>query len=188
MSLTTLQNVKAFKDVTGTTHDSELQRLILAVDKFVENYCGRKLEQATMTEYYSPHTGQTHLLLQRYPVSSITALYDDPLRSYGDDTLIAADQYGLEDAEGGILRLYDAEFTGGIRTVKVVYVGGYNPIPGDLEQAAIELCWLARDKGDKALLGLQSKSIADGSVTTFKMDWPAGVEDTLKSYRRRDRL
>ena len=188
MSLTTLQAVKAFKDVQGTSHDSELQRLLLAVDRFIENFCGRKLEQATLTEYYHPRAGQSHLLLNRFPVSSITALYDDPLRGFGEDTLVAASDYALEDAEGGILRLLDGEFSGGVRTVKITYVGGYNPVPGDLEQAAIELCWLARDKGDKALLGLQSKSIADGSVTTFKVDWPAGVEDILKSYRRRDRL
>lgn len=183
MSLTSRSNVKAFKNVSGTAHDSEIDRLILAVDKFINQYCNRTIEQATVTEYHSLRAGQAVFLLKNPPVASITSLYDDPERSYGSGTLLTNNtDYVLEDEDAGIVRFDEWATSGGIRNIKVVYVGGFSSVPADLAQAAIELVWLARDKGDKALLGLQSKSIADGSVSVFRNDWPAGVKEILDRY------
>ena len=182
MSLTTLANVKAFKNVTASDHDAELLRLIPAVDAFIASHCNRVLEQATVTEYYSGRSGQTTLRLRQYPVTSITSLHDDVERVYGADSLLAAGDYVLTDAKAGLVQLDGLTFEEGLNNIKIVYVGGFavgSPERALLEQAAIELVWLARDKGDKALLGLQSRSIADGSVTTFDTDWPAGVKGIL---------
>lgn len=186
MSLATLANAKAFKNITGTAHDAELARLILAVDQFAIEYCNRMLEQATVTEYHSARQGQTVLILRQPPVASITTIHDDVDRVYGADKLIAAANYVLEEGPAGIVRFDKTSLQKGINNLKVVYLGGFAAGSAQLkllEQAAIELVWLARDKGDKALLGLQSKSIADGSVTTFEQDWPAGVKAILDAYR-----
>lgn len=189
MSLTTLAAVKAFNNVTSSEHDIELLRLIPAVDGFIELYCNRPLEQATLTEYQSARAGQTCLRLHRYPVASITSIHDDPLRSYGAGTLLAANSYVLTDADAGLVELDGVTFQQGLKNVKVVYVAGYAAGSKELallEQAAIELIWLARKKGDQALLGLQSRSIADGRVDTFHMDWPAGVKEILDQFRKVD--
>lgn len=189
MSLTTLVTVKAFKNITATEHDAELTRLIPAVDQFCEQYCARVLESATVTEYHSGREGQTVLRVQRYPVTSITSLHDDIDRVYGADTLLATDDYVLTDPKAGIVQLDGTTFNEGLNNIKIVYVAGY--LPGSkeralLEQAAIELIWLARNKGDQALLGLQSRSIADGRVDTFNTDWPAGVKPILDQFRKLD--
>jgi hypothetical protein len=189
MSLTTLANVKAFKNITASEHDSEILRLIPAVDAFIAQYCNRTLEQATVTEYYSTRAGQTTLRLKIYPVASITSIHDDVDRVYGADTLLAASDYVLDDAEAGIVKLDGCTFNEGLRNVKVIYLGGFavgTPQRALLEQAAIELLWLARNKGDQALLGLQSRSIADGRVDTFNTDWPAGVKEILDLFRKVD--
>jgi len=189
MSLTTLANVKAFKNITATEHDTEILRLIPVVDGFIELYCNRTLEQATVTEYHSTRAGQTILRLKQYPVASITSLHDDPDRVYGADTLIAATDYVLDDEKAGIVKLDGIAFEEGLKNVKVVYVGGFASGSKEralLEQAAIELLWLARNKGDQALLGLQSRSIADGRVDTFNTDWPAGVKTILDRFRKED--
>jgi hypothetical protein len=189
MSLTTLATVKAFKNLTTSEHDAEILRLIPAVEQFIAHYCNRPLEQATVTEYHSARAGQTTLRLRRYPVTSITSLHDDVDRVYGADTLLAATEYVLTDSEAGIVQLDGATFDAGLNNVKVVYVAGYaagSPQRALLEQAAVELLWLARDKGDKALLGLQSRSIADGRVDTFNTDWPAGVREILDAFRKVD--
>lgn len=189
MSLTTLATVKAFKNITASEHDAEILRLIPAVDQFVEQYCNRVIESATVTEYHSTRDGQTTLKLQRYPVASITSLHDDVDRVYGADTLLATSDYVLTDPKAGIVALDGVSFHEGLNNVQVVYVAGFAAGTKEralLEQAAIELIWLARDKGDKSLLGLQSRSIADGRVDTFNADWPAGVKEILDALRKLD--
>ena len=185
MALTTLANVKAFKNITVTDHDVELTRLIPTVDNFVAEYCGRIFEQATVTEYHSTRAGQRVLLLHRAPIVSITSIHDDPLRVYGANTLLASTVYVSDDDDlkAGMVRLDGISFSAGLRNVKVIYVGGFATIPCALEQAAIELIWLARDKGDQALLGLRSKSIADGSVSYLDNQWPSGINAILDLYR-----
>ncbi len=184
MSLTTLANVKAFKNITLTDHDSEINRLIPAVDAFVDQYCARTIEQATVTEFHSTRAAQAKIFLKQPPVASITSIHDDPERTYASGDLLTDNtDYVLEDGDAGIVAFDEHTVKGGIRNIKAIYVGGYNPVPKDLEEAAIELVWLARMKGDQALLGLQSKSIADGSVQVMKTDWPAGVKPILDFYR-----
>lgn len=189
MSLTSLATLKAFKNITASEHDAELLRLIPAVDAFIERYCNRPLESATITEYHSGRAGQAMLKLRRYPVTSITSLHDDVDRGYGTGTLLAASDYVLTDPPAGLVELDGTTFDEGLNNIKIVYVTGYAAGSKEralLEQAAIELVWLARDKGDKALLGLQSRSVADGRIDTFNTDWPAGVQDILDGFRKLD--
>ena len=189
MSLTTLANLKAFKNLSASEHDAEITRLIPAVDAFVAQYCNRVLEQATVTEYQSGRAGQQTLRLKQYPVASITSLHDDPDRVYASDTLIAPADYVLTDAKAGIVQLDGLTFNAGLNNLRIIYLGGFASGSNEralLEQAAIELIWLARNKGDQALLGLQSRSIADGRVDTFNTDWPAGVKMILDGFRKGD--
>ncbi|MCS6302364.1 MAG: phage head-tail connector protein [Nitrospira sp.] len=189
MSLTTLANVKAFMNISTSEHDVEILRLLPSVDAFIQSYCNRPLEQATVTEFHSGRSGQSTLRLKRYPVASITSIADDPYRVYGAETLLAASDSVLTDAEAGIVQLDGITFNEGLNNIKIVYVAGYAAGSKEaalLEQAAIELIWLARKKGDQALLGLQSRSIADGRVDTFNMDWPAGVREILERFRKVD--
>jgi hypothetical protein len=188
MSLTSLSAVKHYKGVTATDHDSELLRLIGAVDAFVARYCGRVLESTTLTEYQSGEDGQTRLFLREYPVTAITSIHDDPRRTYGAETQLSTNDYVLTDPQAGIVDLDGTSFRAGRNNIRVVYTAGYAataPERALLEQAAIELVWLARDKGEKALLGVRSRSIADGRVETLDMDWPAGVREILDRFRRR---
>lgn len=179
---TSLANVKAYKNIEDVNHDEELVRLMPVVQTFIESYCRRPFEeQAGLVEYYSTSPGQTTLLLRRAPVTVVTSLYDDPLRVYGASTLIPATDYVLTNADSGIVTFNRPRVYGGLANLKVTYTGGYpagSPTLQLLEQAAIELVWLARDKGDHALLGLTAKSIADSSMT-FRNDWPAGVQTIL---------
>lgn len=189
MALTTSANVKAFKNITGSDHDAEITRLIPAVDAFIKEYCNRTvLEETTITEYHSTGEGQIVLMLKNWPVSSITSLYDDPYRSYGAGTLIASTDYILDESTG-IVSLDGVTFSGGLKNVKVVYVGGYASGSSQLklmEQAAIELVWLARQKGDQALIGLTGRSVADGRTDVFSMDWPTGVREILDKFKKLD--
>lgn len=185
MSLSSLGALKAFKNLATDEHDAELLRLLGAADRMITTYCRRTFEQETLTEYHSPRAGQPRLFLKRPPIVSVTSVYDDAQRLYGAASLLAASDYTVEDAEAGILTVDGHRLGGGARSVQVVYVGGFLPVPADVEQAAIELVWLSRDLGDKALLGVSGKQIADGSITMYERSRIEAVRDLLEPYRIR---
>src|SRR3990167_352620 len=188
MALTTLAAVKAFKSITDTSQDAEIGRLITVVSEYLTRYCRRTFDlNATLVEYHSGTSGQATLLLDRPPINSIASIYDDPERAYGASTLIAAADYVIEDAVAGLVRLDGASFQEGLRNVKVTYSGGFAVIPAGLEQAAIQLVWLARDKGQYQLLGQSAKSIGDGSITLLNNNWPAHLAPMLDLYVLVDR-
>lgn len=151
-------------------HDDELGRLIPAVQKFLEEECHRVFDQATVTEFYDGERWRDRIMVQRPPVVSITNLWDDPARVYATPLEVA--WYDIEDAQAGIVRLFDGRsFSSSQKNIKITYVGGYAVMPADLEQAAIEMVWAAREKGVQNLIGVRSRSIGDGSVQFVNLDW-----------------
>ena len=188
MALTTLANVKAFKGGSGGERDGELTRLIAAVGAFVAAYCRRTFETATVTEYHNGRSGQRRLLLRQPPITSITSIHDDVDRSYGSTTLIASTDYVITDAAAGLVDFDGGSLQEGLSNIKVIYVGGYaaTAIPADLEQAAIELVWLAAMKGQENLLGLSAKNISDGAISIVNLNWPAHLLPILDHYRLPD--
>lgn len=185
MSITTVAHCKAFRGIgsENTEHDAELERIIPAVQVFLEQECARAFEQATVTEYYNGagwwNDGRTiqfpawrnTLMVARPPIASITNIWDDQDRAYGSETLLGAANYVIADAEAGLIVLDSLCFQRGLRNIKITYVGGYPTIPLDLEQAAIEMVWAAREKGLHNLIGVRSRSIADGNIQFVNLDW-----------------
>ena len=185
MPLTTVPACKAFRNIPGDNqdHDEELARLIPAVQGWLEKYCQRAFDQATVTEYFHGSEWRDRLLVARPPIVSITNIWDDPARVYA--TPLAASAYAIDDANAGVIRLLDGlTFSAGLRNVKLTYVGGFQTVPADLEEAVIELVWAARIKGDSNLVGVRSRSIADGSVQFVNLDWGAqNLEAVLSRYK-----
>lgn len=186
MAITTVTACKSFREIDSenTEHDAELERLIPGVQAFLEQACARTFESATVTEYWSggnpewgcwsttaARSGYSRLMVERPPITSITSLWDDPLRAYGSDTLIDPANYVIEDADAGLIVLDGRRFKHGLKNIKITYVGGFTTIPADLQQAAIEMVWAAREKGQHNLVGVRSRSIADGNVQFMNLDW-----------------
>lgn len=172
MALTTVPACKAFRGIPSdvTEHDDELARLIPAVQAWLEQECERAFDQATVTEYFDGAAWRDRILVARPPVVSITNLWDDPARVYA--TPLAVSLYDIADAEAGLIRLFDGRwFCSGQKNIKITYVGGYQVMPADLEQAAIEMVWAAREKGIQNLIGVRSRSVGDGSVQFVNLDW-----------------
>lgn len=183
MALTTVPACKAFRGIPGDNqeHDAELARLIPAVQTFLEEECERTFEQATVTEYFNGHDWRDRLMVSRPPIVSITNIWDDLTRVYA--TPLPASSYVIDDAEAGIIRLDGLTFSKGLRNIKVTYVGGFVQIPPDLAQAAMEMVWAAREKGVNNLVGVRSRSVADGSVQYVNLGWGGLVEDIVRKYR-----
>lgn len=176
MALITVADCKAFRGIESsvTEHDDELARLIPAAQAWLEAECGRVFDSATLTEYYHGNDWSTSVVLARPPITSITSMYDDPLRVYGAETLIPSTSYAIGDAEAGIVVLDNRTFQAGLRNIKITYVGGFagsDPTLQPLAQALIEMVWAAREKGQHNLVGVRSRSIADGNVQFVNLDW-----------------
>lgn len=183
MPLTTVPACKAFRGIPGDSqeHDDELARLIPAVQAFLERECARTFEQATVTEYFNGDDWRDRVIVARPPLNTITNIWDDPARVYA--TPLASSSYVIDDAAAGVIRLDGLTFSRGLKNIKVTYVGGFAAIPTDLEQAAIELVWAAREKGVQNLVGVRSRSVADGNVQYVNLGWGSLVEDIIRTYR-----
>jgi hypothetical protein len=183
MPITTVPACKAFRGIPGDNqeHDAELARLIQAVQEYLEGKCKRVFEQATITEYFNGDGRQDCVIVAGPPIVSVTNLWDDPLRVYA--TPLAVTSYVIDDAEAGIIRLDGVAFSKGLKNIKLTYVGGFATIPKDLEEAAIELVWAAREKGVNNLVGVRSRSVADGSVQYVNLGWGSLVDDIVSQYR-----
>lgn len=164
MPITTVSNCKAFRniDASNQEHDAELQRLIPAVQTWLERECERSFDQGTVTEFFNGTDCRDRLILSQPPLVSVTNIWDDPSRLYL--TPLDSSRYVIDDAEAGVIRLDGLTFQVGLRNIKITYIGGFATMPQDLEEAAIEMVWAARMKGDQNLVGVRSRSIADGSV------------------------
>lgn len=183
MPITTVQACKAFRAIPGENqeHDDELARLIPAVQEFLEGVCERTFESTTVTEYFHGDEWRDRLIVSRPPIVSITNLWDDPTRVYA--TPLDPARYVIDDAEAGVIRLDGLTFSKGLRNIKLTYVGGFATIPKDLAQAAIEMVWAAREKGLHNLVGVRSRSVADGNVQYVNLGWGSLADDIVAKYR-----
>lgn len=186
--ITSVPNCKAFRNIPGDNqdHDAELDRLIPAVQAFLEQECERKFEKATVTEYFSGCHWHDLIIVSRPPIISVANLWDDPLRLYTtplSTSVYVVPAVDTDDAKAGIIRLDGQRFLTGLQNIKITYDGGFTEIPEDLEQAAIEMVWAAREKGLNNLVGVRSRSIADGSVQYMNLAWGSLVEDIVSKYR-----
>jgi hypothetical protein len=132
--LTTKTLVKAMLGITTTADDDLLDQIIATESDLIKFECDRDFVATDYTEYYSGEYGQRKLLLNNYPINSITSIHDDIDWVYGTDTLIDDDEYAI-DSEGGIVALDGLTFMGGLNNIKVVYNAGYTTIPSGLELA-----------------------------------------------------
>lgn len=185
MGLITVEDCKKFRGISedNVSHDSELERLIVAVQSFLEQECARKFEASEVTEYYSGRGNSGLLLVCKPPINSIVNIWDDPGRVWA--TPINTAYYALYDKDAGIIKLdHGLTFMCGLNNVKVQYNGGFSAaaMPADLKMAAIELTWAAREKGLNNLIGVRSRGVADSSVQYVNLDWPMNLGPIIDKY------
>ena len=85
MAIVTLAEVKTYLKITDSSEDDFLTMLLADAVDVAQQYCRRRFEQATYTEYYSG-TGTRMLVLRQRPVQSITSVYLDNNAFYGQGT------------------------------------------------------------------------------------------------------
>jgi hypothetical protein len=172
----------------GSTEESECDLLINAASRLAVDYTGRgmdtngvsRLLSTSRTEYYDGD-GTDTLYVKAYPISAVTSIYVDPDRDYTSSDLLDTDDYVYYENDGKICT-DGALFTGGRKSVKVTYTGGYTSVPADLQQAVKELVLFWYKRNTDKRVGGASMSVGDKSIS-YETDIPDSVKSTFKRYR-----
>lgn len=147
IDLVTKSEYKTYMGITSTNSDSEIDFLIPKVSDLVKSYCRR-----TFVDYYSDikvevfDGGFKEILLKETPVVSISSVgysadYGKTYTSLTkfEDWVIKGDS---------VVSLAPGGFPETINGYKVSYFGGFDPIPGDLKLAVLDLIeYYSRNNG-----------------------------------------
>lgn len=187
--ISNLTELKTHLGITDSTQDTFLENLANRAYKILETYLGRQIKSQTLTEYYDgPESpDQSELILNQFPIISVTSIHDDLDRGFSSTYLIDSGDYVIYK-ERGVVKLFrnEAAFQKGIQNIKIVYVAGYSTIPGDLVDALIQMIEFMFNRARTA--GFQSQALGGKSETYDNDQIPAMVKRTLSSYRIRIRF
>lgn len=179
--LVTLDDLKADLGIIVDTDDDFLTRAIGKASSAAAQYCGRVFPAETVEEVFDlcGKTSDT-LLASRTPIVEITSI------TQGDTVLTAGDDYRY-DAKSGIIYRVGGRWSGD--DIAVTYAGGFDPIPLDLQGAAIDMVKAlqfnrSRDpllRSENILSGLYAYTLFDPS--TAAAGTPQQVSAALDAYR-----
>ncbi len=190
--LAKLDDLKRWLNISDTNDDALLTQLLEGVSGRFAQACNRTLERAELTEYHDGGAGVVHLLA--YPIESITSIKETLDGDFDSaEVLTEHTDYEQDTNSGLVYRLY-GNWLDGIRTVQVIYTGGYLPpdqipsgnqvvVPKDIQFAVLEQCRFLWQRKDE--LGLRSVGIGGGSWSlVVDKAWLPSVVDVIKRYKR----
>jgi len=198
-ALCSLAQVKEYLRISSSEHDAFLEGLIEAVSARFASYTGRNLTARDYSpdpedEAYDPDnailsgTGHPELILPQYPVITLSALLLE------GRAVAQAQSGGLTgwtlDRAAGVIRLLDQAFPLGAENVQVTYRAGFESVPPDLAQAAVEQSAVSfqESAAGHGRLGISARTLADGSVSYTQKTLLPQVAAVLDRYLRRSLL
>ena len=199
----TQANLKTRLGVTGAADDALLTLLQDSADAVIDNYCDRAFAGGTYTEYLPG--GSEFLHVRNYPVDTVTSVKVDPTRTFGPETLVAANTYVVH-ADRGVVQsvvgpflpgdrngLVNAEvrlWTSGPRIVQIVYSVLTGQVPNDVKEAYARLVghWYRKLKTEtaNAFVNLSEQKFGDAVAVYSGGELgavPADVAQLLAPYR-----
>ena len=182
-ALTSLDNVKAFVSITGSTtaDDDLLEDLINRLTKVFENYCGVTHFKATDYVEYIDGVGGSIMFLKNIPIISVTEIVYDPDWVWtSSEDIVDSDDYRIN--QDGLYVVNKSYWDGGLQSYKVTYNAGYATIPDDLEQSCIEEVW--RKYKRRKELDVQIKTLEDGSQHFVNPSLMDSTVQVLSKYKR----
>lgn len=182
VALITSTSMAAILGITaGSAEETQMDDLINEASGYIRDETMRTtLVSATLTEYYDGD-GSRVLLTRSWPITSITAMYIDPDRSYGSDTLIASAYYMIDNALGGI-KLDGETLLSGFQSVKLTYVAGWTTAPTDVQHACKSIVTFWYKQAMENRIGISSRSEAGQSVS-YRDRIPGDAQRIINRYR-----
>lgn len=151
--------------INSDTKDTELTKLIGAVNSFIPSYCNRDF-----TDYYATNKVEFFdgTLKEYYPevfpiISVVSMEYSSLSDGVYDKTLDLYTDYIIDDLNSRIVALGDQFIYTGVpyNSIKLTYKGGYDRVPEDIKLAAVHLVEYYMEDGY-----VPRKSLAGASIDT----------------------
>ncbi len=184
--LCALKDVKDFVFRGGgnqtSTDDNFLQRLITMASGYICGETSRNYAANNYTEIRSG-TGGRIMFVKNPPIISVTSVHvnGNAIDAKSTDVTQYLTSNGYAFAEKYV-SLYGNNFERGLDNVQIVYRGGYNSVPVDLQSACIELVGWAYREIDR--LGQISKVLAGEQVNFNLNAMSKRAQQTVNRYRR----
>lgn len=200
MDATTKERVKDLLDITSTSHDTVLDRLVAVVSQRIENFIDRPLLSTARTEEYSIKPRQGMIFLRAYPLadqSSVGSLKVATDWDFAAATAVDADSYHADLDTGQIhMRYYPIEnylgrnatiapsvvqvtYTGGFATDTADLISNYPAIAYACEEQVVAM-WRRRDDPAAGSVSIDQYSRKVEAPLKFLPD----VVEALTPYRR----
>ncbi len=196
--LTTTARIKTMLGIDVSNHDTLLNRLIIEISDFIENYCGRRFMESEYQELVSfDRQKNSYIFTKQVPIITVTKIQwragtvNDP--QYQD---IPVTDYAVEgDGKSGIIKVDGGWLYQGTNVVRVGYTAGYkisfddfgsgnHTLPGDIS-AVCEAMVITRFKRRESE-GKQSESasVSGGGSLTWINDITKENREILDRYVR----
>lgn len=185
LPLITLAEVKAYTGITSSNQDVEINSLIPKVSAIIKTYCRRTFIDYVNEEKVEIDNGlNSPYIYTEEPrvlaISSLEVSYDygqtyTALQEYVDYVLDYT--YDRVQSTTGI-------FTNRINGYKITYTAGYDEVPQDLKQAALDLVvyYMRNDMAIKSSKVAGTNTVQIEYVTTNAM--PAHISRVLNQFIR----
>jgi hypothetical protein len=189
--LTTLENVKDYMQITDTSSDIVLARLISA---FSQHFLSQVNRGALLSATYQESrngTGGDLMNVLYYPLTAVNSLtvngINVPASPDGVQAGFVFDQFTIWIVGsvpgfvpvGGVRR-----FTRGRQNVQINYIAGYAATPLDVEQAVIDQVTFTLRRSTN--LGTTAQTMQGALTTSFSQkDLAPGVQLVINAYRNR---
>ena len=197
MALVSVAYLKEYlPELTGSSLDTELTRMILRTEAAIARYLGfplydsgtsPTLDQNTYTLYLDgpKYTQSTVIQLPIKPLVSVTSVHSDVNLKYGSATLIPSASYEIDKQNSRIYLIPEdmtLAFDRGYRALKVICSAGYNTStpPDDLVQAI--LVWCSALQRQKASQGKDSITQRGSTVKLSPRHMPTEVRELIKPF------
>lgn len=189
MALITHERAEMAVPLQGLDPDY-LQYLILAASQWAESICGRFFEKKSRTQIVSGDR-ESSLWLKATPIESITSI--DVKDSYGEIESYLPEEFVFDAELGEVKWSPESEeigyFLPGFKNVTVVYVGGFDPIPFDLQAAVIGLAIKVKET-DSSASGIKFEKMGEYAVSyggsrEGLFGVPSNIMNVLALYMRR---
>lgn len=171
------------------SQDSAIEDLISTACQLVEKRRESFVLQRLGHVEFFDGRGLSHLLLEHWP-AVVTSIHDSADRSWDAESLVAAEDYVVDEEEGEVA-LLDGAFGNGRRNVRVVYDAGFSAanVPHALKGAAILTAQRQYDLFGFGGGRLGNRSISTPNGGTVSLDdeqiVPPQAMQIIREYQRR---
>lgn len=200
MNLTTLASVVRLLEIDPAEMDeeaqSQLEAKIAEISARACGFCNRTFRREERVSYHDG--GGRYLHLTELPAQEIVEVLYSFSWEWDAATVYGPSDYALINPQSGLVGFKWGYWPEGAKALRVKFIGGYDPAPGegetppagytpipsDLEGAICQqVVYEWRRRND---VGIRSVSLPDGTINKMDVgEWLESVEKTLKRYRIR---